>query len=217
MSLRPVPWPTGILPAALLALLPLVLCGCYAAQDAVIGAANTFPASLILGGAQEAGARLFEGKARGRAAHHMGFCTTERLKAAADTRAEHKYHPDQGIRVKLLRVWTDPASARRRGTVVLLATYALLAPTDDETFQTAERRVVTFGGKTVAERAVRLDRTPGTYTSRVPLTLARRAPRGRYEVTVTVTATTTRSGVESLTALLVTHASEPLKATFTVR
>ena len=170
MSLRPVPWPTGILPAALLALLPLVLCGCYAAQDAVIGAANTFPASLILGGAQEAGARLFEGKARGRAAHHMGFCATERLKAAAVTRAEHKYHPD-----------------------------------------------VTIDGKTVAEGAVRLDRTPGTYTSRVPLTLARRAPRGRYEVTVTLTASTTRSGVESLTALLVTHASEPLKATFTVR
>jgi hypothetical protein len=116
--------------------------------------------------------------------------------------------------LKFLRAGVQPTAVARNETASLLATYALLAPGDDKPVQVVETRVVTLGGKTIAEASVTLDRTAGTHTSTVPFLVARRAARGDYEVTTTLAF---RTYDEGSSAPALASQGGPLKTRFTVR
>jgi len=110
-------------------------------------------------------------------------------KTAAQTNVEHNYQPTQGTRLEFTDVAADPATASPGATVNLVASYALMAPNPQQHIQVTETRVVTFNGETiVAPDPTTMDRTPGTWTSKLPVTLPAGAARGTYQLQVTATA-----------------------------
>jgi hypothetical protein len=72
--------------------------------------------------------------------------------------------------------------------VKLQATYALMAPSDQQEVEVTETRVLTLNGAKVAETTAKIARASGTYTSVVPVTLPANATAGSYELQVTLAA-----------------------------
>ena len=96
------------------------------------------------------------------------------------------YKPNQGNVVRIERVQTSPASARPGDKVNLDVTYTILTP-GNQTSNVREARDVRQDGQLVANPAIDVQRTDGTYTSTVPITLPSTARPGTYEVTTTIT------------------------------
>lgn len=75
-----------------------------------------------------------------------------------------------------------PHIVRPGETVDLKMTYAVLTPVSYEEINLTEIREVTYRGELVGNPEIRTDRTGGTYTTTVPLSLPRHAARGEYKV-----------------------------------
>jgi hypothetical protein len=63
-----------------------------------------------------------------------------------------------------------------------------MAPDDQQTVRVTETRQVMLNGQKVSETTAQVDRTPGTYSSAVPITLPPEAQRGTYQIHVTLAA-----------------------------
>jgi len=118
----------------------------------------------------------------------IGAYLDHKDKAAEETNQAHDYKATQGVRVELAGVAADPNAVAPGGKVYLQATYAVMAPDMQQQLPVTETRVVTMGGTKVTELASNVTRTPGTYTSQVPIDLPPNAPKGQYQLTVSVAA-----------------------------
>ena len=95
------------------------------------------------------------------------------------------YLPEQGEVLKVESVETSPAAARRGEIVNLTSTYTILTP-KNRPMTIRETREVRYRGSLVANPFIDVQRTNGTFTSTLPITLPRSAKPGAYEVTTTV-------------------------------
>jgi len=119
----------------------------------------------------------------------VGTYVDHQDKSASQTSAEHNYQADQGVRLEFTNVTTDPVAASPGQQVQLVATYALMAPDAQQHFQVTEDRLVTLNGEKVApQTSTTVDRTPGTWTSKVSLTLSPTAAKGTCQLQVTASA-----------------------------
>ncbi|NQT86933.1 glycine zipper 2TM domain-containing protein [bacterium] len=109
-------------------------------------------------------------------------------RSAAETKAEHQYKPEQGTRLELMAVGSDPTQVAPGSDVKLQATYAVMAPNDQQSVKVTETRKITLNGQKVAETTAEMDRTPGTYSSIVPISLPPDTQRGTYQLHVTLAA-----------------------------
>ena len=116
----------------------------------------------------------------------LGVYLDHKDKTAEETQRAHNYSPEQGVLIELTGVSADPGTVAPGGEVSLLATYAVMAPRPQRQLEVKETRLVALGGVTVAEATVSVVRTPGTYTSELPIMLPAGAARGTYSFTVTV-------------------------------
>ncbi|MFO8008193.1 MAG: YMGG-like glycine zipper-containing protein [Candidatus Brocadiia bacterium] len=116
----------------------------------------------------------------------VGAYLDHKDKTAEETQRAHNYSPEQGVRLELTSVAAEPQSVAPGGEVKLKATYAVMAPDPQQEVSVTETRSILLGGAKVAEAAVNVNRTSGTYTSEVPLALPADSVRGTYEVQVSV-------------------------------
>jgi len=150
-----------------------------------VGAAGGAVVGALAGGKKGAVIGAVVGAAAGGA---VGAYLDHKDKTATQTDAEHNYQPQQGVRLEFMNVAADPTTVAPGGEVNLVATYALMAPNAQQHIQVTEDRVVTLNGQKVAETSTTVDRTPGTWTSKVPITLGPNSPTGTYQLQVTATA-----------------------------
>ncbi|HPD17861.1 MAG TPA: glycine zipper domain-containing protein [Planctomycetota bacterium] len=116
----------------------------------------------------------------------IGNMMERRDREAAATNQAYNYAPAQGTRVEVAGALVDPAATTPGGTVNLQVTYAVMAPNDQTAVPLVETRVVTFNGTKVAELTSNVSRTPGTYTTQVPIQLRADTPKGQYQLDVVV-------------------------------
>jgi len=110
-------------------------------------------------------------------------------RTAAQTQQAMNYQPAQGTRLQLENAAANPSAIAGGGTVSINATYAVMAPNYQQEIVVQESRQITLNGVKVAEIPdVTVSRTAGTYTSQVPIQLPPNAPKGQYQVLVTVSA-----------------------------
>lgn len=177
---------------AALSAMTVVISGCAwterhpkATRGAAVGAA----AGGILGAATEGREGAVWGTVLGAlAGGAIGDYLDRQDRSAQETRSVYDYSSDKGTQLRIEETLATPGNVRPGEQVRLSVTYAVLAPSAGETLQVSEIRRVTMNGRKVAETTARVDRTPGTYTSAVPIKLPNDADAGRYEVIVIVTA-----------------------------
>lgn len=116
----------------------------------------------------------------------IGNYLDRRDRTAQQTNQAYNYAPDQGTRLELAGVAVEPSTVAPGGRVSLNVTYAIMAASDQTQVAVTETRVLTYNGAKVAELSSPVTRTPGTYTSQVPVDLRADAAKGRYDLTVTV-------------------------------
>ena len=175
--------------AALMLLAP-VLPGCGYAEThrkttygAGIGAAG----GAVIGGLTKGSkGALYGAVIGGLAGGAVGAYLDHRDKSAEETNRENDYDAAQGVRIRLAEVRTEPRTTTPGREVNLTATYALMAPDPTQELTVTETRRVTLDGRTVEELPVTVVRTPGTYTSTLPVKLDGDAGAGTYEVHTTV-------------------------------
>jgi hypothetical protein len=180
----------------------LLAAGCQTIQDnpkTTLGAGVGAAGGAIVGGL--AGGRrgaIFGALVGAFAGGAVGQYLDHQDKTAAQTNAEHDYKPSEGLRLELSSASANPTTVSPGDKVELAATYALMGPDPDRVYSVTETRVVTLNGAQVSKTSIVKDRTAGTYTSKVPVTLLADAAKGTYELTVTV-ATDGQSGESSST------------------
>jgi len=179
-------------PLSLLAVLLLLVPGCSFLdehQKAAIGAGVGALAGAGIGyAAKGKKGALWGGLAGALVGGLIGAYLDHKDKSAEQTNQAHSYQPTQGVRLELVGAGTDPAAIAPGGQVALQATYALMAPNTEQELQVTETRLITLNGVKVADPSITVARTPGTYTSKVPITLPPTATRGTYQLLVTVAA-----------------------------
>jgi hypothetical protein len=107
-------------------------------------------------------------------------------KTAEETNAQYNYQAAQGVRLEVASASAEPQTVAPGAEVRLRTTYAVMAPDPQATLEVTEMRLVTLNGVKVVERADTVSRTPGTYTSELPITLPPGAAAGTYQMTVVV-------------------------------
>ena len=95
------------------------------------------------------------------------------------------YLPEQGEMLKIESVEASPGTARRGEVVNLTSTYTILNP-NNRPITIRETREVRHQGLLVGNSFIDVQRTNGTFTSTLPITLPRNTQAGSYEVTTTV-------------------------------
>jgi len=116
----------------------------------------------------------------------IGAYLDHKDKTAEETGQELNYTPEQGVRLELTNVAAEPQSVAAGSQVRLKATYAVMTPDSQQQIVVKESREISLNGVSVAEAAVEVNRTSGTYTSEVPITLPASSVTGTYEVRITV-------------------------------
>jgi len=118
----------------------------------------------------------------------VGAYLDHKDKTAAETYEDYGYDPAAGVEVRLISVRAEPTRVAPGEEVMLRATFAVMAPNPAQAVEVSEKREVTLGPDVVANLGRTSMRTPGTYTSSVPLRLPAGAAAGVYTVRVTVSA-----------------------------
>jgi hypothetical protein len=118
----------------------------------------------------------------------IGAYMDHKDKTAQETLADHDYTADEGLRLEMVKAVVEPEVVKPGDKVMLKATYAVMAPDPEQELVVQEQRTVLLDGTTVADLGVDMNRTTGTYTSEVPLTISGTATPGTYELRIRVTA-----------------------------
>lgn len=192
-------------PLALVAALVLVLPGCdflrehkKAAVGAGLGALAGAGIGYAVGEKEGALAGALLGALAGGA---YGEYLHRKDKSAQQTYRDRGYQPNEGVKVEVIGAGAEPNTVAPGQQVTLEATYALMAPNVNQEINVLETRLVTLNGVEVARKPVQIARTPGTYTSKVPLVLPPTATRGTYQYSVTVAAAGQSSQLDSAFAV----------------
>ena len=116
----------------------------------------------------------------------IGAYLDHKDKTAEETQKAYNYKPGQGLRLELNNVSVEPKAVAPGGEIRVQATYAVMTPDPQQQVSVRETRVITLAGAKVAEAAVEVNRTGGTYTSEVPITLPASSAKGIYQAQTTV-------------------------------
>ena len=180
-------------PVSLLVTLALVASGCEQLsqnkQAAGAGAGALIGAGLgaLVAGKKHRAKGALIGAALGAAAGWgVGKYLESRDRSAVETNRIHNYSANQGSRIELIGAGANPNATKPGGTINLQTTYAIMAPNVNQSIPVTETRTITFNGTQVATKTQSVTRTPGTYTTALPITLPANAAVGTYQLTVTV-------------------------------
>jgi len=169
-----------------------------AATGAGIGAATGAIAGALLGskGAKTEMAVLggVIGALAGGAIGHYAYDTK---RTQQETEKQYDYQPAQGTLLRLESVSVEPSTASAGKQVAFLATYAVLTPTSGSEISITEIRELWFKNELVGKPEVKVTRTGGTYTSKVPMTLPADAKSGTYRVVTTIQSGTIKETKET--------------------
>lgn len=155
-----------------------------AAMGAGIGAAGGAIAGGLLSGSRKG--MIYGALAGALAGGIVGAVMDHQDKTAAETNATHNYKPDQGVQLQVENATADPQSVAPGKDVALKMTYAVMAPNPQQQVALTERRLVTLNGEMMVDRSTDVSHVPGTWTSTLPVTLPDNAPKGTYQMVVTV-------------------------------
>lgn len=118
----------------------------------------------------------------------IGHYRYDRELNADETARRYGYHSDRGTELAIEDVSASPRRASPGEDVDIRMTYAVLTPDPDGETRVTEVREIRYGGRIVGSPEVRISRTPGTYTSDIPIRLPPDAAPGEYEVRTLVLA-----------------------------
>jgi uncharacterized protein YcfJ len=155
------------------------------ATGAAVGAAGGAIAGGLIGGTRKG--VIWGGLLGALAGGAVGAYMDHQDNTAAETNAAHNYTADQGVQLQIVSVTADPQSVVPGKDVALKVKYAVMAPDPQQQITVTEKRVVNLNGEKMADHSTEVARTPGTWTSTLPITLPETAPKGTYQVEVTVT------------------------------
>jgi len=176
----------------------LTLFGCATDQyeqhkGAVIGGATGAAVGGVIGGAigertgnTTTGAVIggVLGALAGAAIGHYAYDQV-RTEEAAREQYGYRYDQAQTTLVRIESTTASPGIVKAGDTVNLAATYTVLAQ-PGATMNVVETREIRYNGELTGRPQVTVQRQGGTYTSKIPLTLAANAKPGKYTVLTTV-------------------------------
>jgi hypothetical protein len=110
----------------------------------------------------------------------------------ASTARDYDYWRQRETLVRLEDVDADPARAAPKDTVPLVARYALLPSDRERKIKVIERWEISRNGRIVGNPSISTERTGGTWSSAIPLTLPPSADDGVYRARVEVEADGTK-------------------------
>ena len=144
----------------------------------------------IIGGTvfDTASAAVVGGLLGGLAGGVVGRALETRNEDYASTARDYDYWRRRETLVRLEDVDTDPARAMPRDTVHLVARYALLPSDGERRIKVTEHWEISHNGRIVGNPSISTQRTGGTWSSAIPLTLPRAADDGVYRARVVVEA-----------------------------
>jgi hypothetical protein len=144
----------------------------------------------IIGGTvfDSASAAVVGGLLGGLAGGIVGRALETRNEDYTSTARDYDYWRRRETLLRLEDVDADPARVVPRDTVHLVARYALLPSDRDRKIRVTERWEITQNGRVVGNPSISTDRTGGTWSSAIPLTLPPAADDGVYRARVVVEA-----------------------------
>ena len=116
----------------------------------------------------------------------IGYYLERQDRSGPQAAAATGYSPAQGNVVRVDGAQALPTQVRAGETINLTITYTVLTPRNDLSYLVRETREVRHDGVLVANPTTEFQRSNGTFTSALPITLPATAGRGVYEVTATV-------------------------------
>jgi len=116
----------------------------------------------------------------------VGAYLDHKDRSARETSRVYDYRPEQGMRLEIEAAKAAPTTLAAGEEVNLSVTYALMAPDETQQASVTETRTIVRGGEVIEELPTTVVRTPGTYTSTLPVTLPEDAAPGTYEVRIRV-------------------------------
>jgi len=159
-----------------------------AAVGAGAGAATGAAAGAIIG--KSTSAAVIGGLVGALVGGAIGHYAYDQQRSAKETAQTYNYNDAQGTVLAIENAAASPKSVRPGGTVDIEMTYAVLNP--QGSISITEIREITHNGRLVGKPEVTVQRSAGTYTSRVPIRLPEGAERGWYEVKTMVQAQNAR-------------------------
>lgn len=171
-----------------------------AATGAGIGAATGAVLGAVVG--KDAKGAVIGGLVGALVGGVIGHYYYDQRRSENDTAKKYGYDASQGTLLKIEDAAATPRIAEPGGTVELKMTYAFLSDQKDVQHEVVEKREIRLGGELVGNPEVTMQRSGGTFTSSVPLTLPETAKKGLYIVTFKV-----KSG----------KVSDEMQTSFTVR
>lgn len=151
-----------------------------------IGAATGAVAGGLIGGSTRS--TIIGGLLGGLAGGAIGHYGYDQKRSGTETAQAYNYQPASGTVLKIEDASIAPTNVQPGQKVDLQMTYAVLNPAQNQQVNVTETREIRFGDQVVGKPQVNVARTPGTYTSTVPLTLPQNAQKGTYTVISTVQA-----------------------------
>jgi hypothetical protein len=144
----------------------------------------------VIGGAvfDTASAAVLGGLLGGLAGGVVGRALERKDEDYASTARDYDYWRQRETLVRLEDIDADPARVVPADTVHLIARYALLPRDPDRAIKVTERWEIRHHGRVVGNPTISTERTGGTWSSAVPLTLPRVADDGVYHARVEVEA-----------------------------
>jgi hypothetical protein len=116
----------------------------------------------------------------------IGHYAYDKKRSADETAKTYNYKSSQGTVVSIENASTTPSRLRSGQTVEIAITYAVLNPSPSVETRVTEIREITHNGNLVGRPEHIVNRTAGTYTSTIPLTLPSNSTPGTYEVKTTI-------------------------------
>jgi len=172
----------------------LTLFGCATDQyeqhkGAVIGGASGAAIGGVIGGVvgDKTGDKttgvVIGGLLGGLAGAAIGHYAYDRVRTEEAAQEQYGYNYDQAqtTLVRIESAAVSPSIVKAGDTVNLTATYTVLAQ-QGATMNVVETREIRYNGELTGRPQVTVQRQGGTYTSKIPLTLAANAKAGKYAV-----------------------------------
>lgn len=187
----------------------ITLFGCATDQyeqhkGAVIGGASGAAIGGVLGGVigdktgNKATGVVIGGLLGALAGAAIGHYAYDRVRDEETAQEKYGYNYDQTqtTLVRIENAAVSPNIVKAGDTVNLTATYTVLGQ-QDVTMNVVETREIRYNGELTGRPQVTVQRQGGTYTSKIPLTLAAGAKAGKYTVLTTIQAGTNSDARET--------------------
>jgi len=120
------------------------------------------------------------GALTGTAIGHYAY-DQKRTEAEAQQQYAYDHNQSKTTLVRIEDAFASSSTVMRGGTIDLSTTYTVLGP-QGATMEVTETMEIRYKGELTGKPQVTVQRRGGTYTSRVPLTLATEAQKGTYTV-----------------------------------